>query len=137
MDRKEFFKLLEQAKINCGKTTTDISFDLRMQWSTLKRFENGTSNSNLKKVLDYLRVIGYKIVVTNDSNVYYISNYESLVNWIVYARKNIYSQRELADKINITPITIANVERKTNVISIDNFLKIVDALDWELNIESV
>lgn len=137
MDRKEFFKLLEQAKINCGKTTTDISFDLRMQWSTLKRFENGTSNSNLKKVLDYLRVIGYKIVVTNDSNVYYISNYESLVNWIVYARKNIYSQRELADKINITPITIANVERKTNVISIDNFLKIVNALDWELNIESV
>lgn len=137
MDRKEFFKLLEQAKINCGKTTTDISFDLRMQWSTLKRFENGTSNSNLKKVLDYLRVIGYKIVVTNDSNVYYISNYESLVNWIVYARKNIYSQRELADKINITPITIANVERKTNVISIDNFLKIVDALNWELNIESV
>lgn len=137
MDRKEFFKLLEQAKINCGKTTTDISFDLRMQWSTLKRFENGTSNSNLKKVLDYLRVIGYKIVVTNDSNVYYISNYESLVNWIVYARKNIYSQRELADKINITPITIANVERKTNVISIDNFLKIVNAIDWELNIESV
>lgn len=137
MDRKEFFKLLEQAKVSCGKTTTDISFDLRMQWSTLKRFENGTSNSNLKKVLDYLRVIGYKIVVTNDSNVYYISNYESLVNWIVYARKNIYSQRELADKINITPITIANVERKTNVISIDNFLKIVNALDWELNIESV
>ena len=44
----------------------------------------------------------------------------------VYARKNIYSQRELADKINITPITIANVERKTNVISIDNFLKIVN-----------
>lgn len=137
MDRKKFFKLLEQAKISCGKTTTDISFDLRMQWSTLKRFENGTSNSNLKKVLDYLRAIGYKIVVTNDSNVYYISNYESLVNWIVYARKNIYSQRELADKINITPITIANVERKTNVISIDNFLKIVNALDWELNIESV
>ena len=55
----------------------------------------------------------------------------------MYARKNIYSQRELADKINITPITIANVERKTNVISIDNFLKIVNALDWELNIESV
>lgn len=137
MNRNEFFKLLEQAKMSCGKTTTDISFDLRMQWSTLKRFENGTSNSNLKKILSYLRVIGHKIVLANYSNVSYISNYEALVNWIVYARKNIYSQRELANKTGITPITIANVERKTNVISIDNFLKIINALGWELKIESV
>lgn len=137
MNRKEFFELLEQAKNSCGKTTTDISFDLRMQWSTLKRFEKGTSNSNLKKVLNYLRVIGHKIVLTNDTNVSYISNYEALVNWIVYARKGIYSQRDLADKTGITCITIANVERKTNVISIDNFLKIVDALGWELKIKSV
>lgn len=54
MNRTEFFNLLAAAKEKSGKSTNTVSFDLRMQWSTLRRFEKGGNNSNMKKIFGYM-----------------------------------------------------------------------------------
>jgi len=46
------------------------------------------------------------------------------------------SQRALAKKIECAPLTIANVERKATIISIDTLLKIVDVLGYDIKIEN-
>ena len=45
-------------------------------------------------------------------------------------------QRALAKEIECAPLTIANIERKETIISIDTFLKIVDVLGCTINIEN-
>ena len=61
MNRTVFFNLLAIAKEKSGKSTNTVSFDLRMQWSTLRRFEKGNNNSNMQKIFDYLQVINSHI----------------------------------------------------------------------------
>lgn len=84
MNRTVFFNLLAIAKEKSGKSTNTVSFDLRMQWSTLRRFEKGNNNSNMQKIFDYLQVINSHIQI--DKVVIY--NYENLLTWIIDARKN-------------------------------------------------
>lgn len=132
MDRKEFLNLMVAAKELSGKSTNTVSFDLRMQWSTLRRFEKGTNNSNMKKIFDYLRVIGFCLFLNNTEK---LRNYDELVDWLVAFRTNKYSQRQLAEKIGVAYLTIANIERKATVMSLDTFLKIVDVLDCQISIQ--
>lgn len=132
MNRIEFFNLLAVAKEKSGKSTNTVSFDLRMQWSTLRRFEKGGNNSNMKKIFDYLQVINAYIQIGKVS----IFNYENLLAWLIEARKiHSLSQRALAKEIECAPLTIANIERGETIISIDTFLKVVDALGYVINIE--
>lgn len=131
MDRKEFLNLMVAAKELSGKSTNTVSFDLRMQWSTLRRFEKGTNNSNMKKIFDYLRVIGFCLFLNNTEK---LRNYDELVDWLVAFRTNKYSQRQLAEKIGVAYLTIANIERKATVMSLDTFLKIAEIGDVEIKI---
>lgn len=131
MDRKTFFDLMVAAKEASGKSTNTVSFDLRMQWSTLRRFEKGTNNSNMKKIFDYLRVIDSCLLLNNTKKLH---NYDELVDWLVTFRTNKYSQRQLADKIGVAYLTIANIERKATVMSLDTFLKITEIGDVEIKI---
>ena len=50
MDRKEFCVLMAKAKQESGRGTSDISFDMKMLLPTLRRFEKGEHNFNLKKL---------------------------------------------------------------------------------------
>ena len=133
MNRTEFFNLLAAAKEKSGKSTNTVSFDLRMQWSTLRRFEKGGNNSNMKKIFDYLQVINAYIQIGK----VIIFNYENLLAWLIDARKeHSLSQRALAKEIECAPSTIANIEREETIISIDTFLKIVDVLGYVIKIEN-
>lgn len=133
MNRTDFFNLLAIAKEKSGKSTNTVSFDLRMQWSTLRRFEKGNNNSNMQKIFDYLQVINSHIQI--DKVVIY--NYENLLTWIIDARKkHSLSQRTLAKEAGCDHLTIANVERKATIMSIDTLLKIVDVLGYNIKIEN-
>ena len=61
MDRKEFCVLMAKAKQESGRGTSDISFDMKMLLPTLRRFEKGEHNFNLKKVMEYLLRIKYSL----------------------------------------------------------------------------
>ena len=67
MDRKEFCVLMAKAKQESGRGTSDISFDMKMLLPTLRRFEKGEHNFNLKKVMEYLQVINAHIQI--DKNI--------------------------------------------------------------------
>lgn len=133
MTRNEFCDLMAVAKERSGKTTNTISFDLRMQWTTLRKFEKGTNNSSMKKILEYLQVINAYIQI--DKSVC-INDYDNLVAWMINARKDRYSQRKLAEEIDVTYLTIANIERKATAMSLDIFLKIADVLGHQITIQN-
>ena len=131
MNRKEFHQLLVNAKQESGISTSSISFELKMLLPTLRRFEKGTNNSNMKKIFDYLRVINFYLLLNNTKKLH---NYDELVDWLVMFRKNKYSQRQLAEKIGVAYLTIANIERKATVMSLDTFLKIADIGEVDIKI---
>ena len=104
MDRKEFCVLMAKAKQESGRGTSDISFDMKMLLPTLRRFEKGEHNFNLKKVMEYLQVINAHIQI--DKNI--IADYENLLAWLVDIRKtHSLSQRALAKEIECAPLTLS------------------------------
>lgn len=131
MNRQEFHQLMANAKQESGISTSAISFELKMLLPTLRRFEKGINNSNMKKIFDYLRVIDSCLLLNNTKKLH---NYDELVDWLVTFRTNKYSQRQLADKIGVAYLTIANIERKATVMSLDTFLKITEIGDVEIKI---
>lgn len=137
MDRIEFCNLLVRAKEQSGKSTNTVSFDLRMQWSTLRRFEKGANNSNMKKVFEYMAVIDSCLHIVSDNSDKTILNYDDLINWIIKERKGKYTQRQLAEQIGCAYLTIANIERGATAVSVDTFLKIIDALGYTIKIEKI
>lgn len=131
MNRQEFHQLMANAKQKSGISTSVISFELKMLLPTLRRFEKGTNNSNMKKIFDYLRAIGFYLLLNNTEK---LRNYDELVDWLVTFRTNKYSQRQLAEKIGVAYLTIANIERKATVMSLDTFLKIAEIEEVEIKI---
>lgn len=131
MNRQEFHQLMANAKQKSGISTSVISFELKMLLPTLRRFEKGTNNSNMKKIFDYLRAIGFYLLLNNTEK---LRNYDELVDWLVTFRANKYSQRQLAEKIGVAYLTIANIERKATVMSLDTFLKIAEIEEVEIKI---
>lgn len=135
MTREEFCKLMEQAKTQAGITTNDLSFDMRMQWSTLRRFEKGEHNFSLVKVMEYLRVLHAQLVIYNEKSTVTIIEYSQLIKWLVSARKdNNYSQRKLAEAISISYVMLARVESNKSNLSIDMLLKILEVLGYNIKI---
>lgn len=137
MDRLEFCNILAEAKENSGKTTSEISFAMKMLLPTLRRFEKGEHNFNVKKVMEYLNVINNQLVLISTTNKEVCRNYDEIVLWIKNTREGEFSQRKLAEAIQSSHITIANVERQVSIISIDVFLKIVQVLGYEIKIEKL
>lgn len=137
MDRIEFCNLLVRAKEQSGKSTNTVSFDLRMQWSTLRRFEKGANNSNMKKVFEYMAVIDSCLHIVSDNSDKTILNYDDLISWITKERNGKYTQRQIAKIINISYVMIANIESRKNSLTIDVFLRIIDALGYTVKIERI
>lgn len=137
MNRSEFCKLLAVAKANSSITTTDLSFSIKMLLPTLRRFEKGEHNFKVDKAMSYLSIVKARVLLYKGNKRLYLSSYEDVIAFIKKAREGVYTQRELAQKVGCTHATIANIERNTNIVSIDTFLKILEALGYELKIESL
>lgn len=130
MNRLEFCDLMEKAKERSGTRISDISFQMHMLLPTLRRLEKGQHNFNMKKCIEYLDVIKSKITLGSQE----IHTYDELVETIVNIRTKSYSQRSLAEKIGMSYVSIAHVERHKAVMSVDMFLLIAQALELEINI---
>jgi len=136
MNRQEFCLLMEQAKQKSGKTSSEISFSLKMLLPTLKRFEKGEHNFSLQKVMDYLCVLNADIILTLGSKKNRCKTYGQLVDWLVSARTGNFSQRQLAETTGISYVMIARIESKKSNLTIDIFLKIIEALGGQVKIKN-
>ncbi len=60
-----------------------------------------------------------------------------MIRQVVDARKKLgLTQRKLADKIGVKQQVISRFEREKHIPTLDNFLKILDALGLEIKIEN-
>ena len=134
MDRIEFCKLLNNAKLTSGQKMKDVCFALGLMPIGIYRLERGSHNFNVKKAIDYLGAVGYTIVLSNNNDDFIMCEYSLFVDWLKNARKDKFTQRSLAQKIGYTHVAIANVETFKSVISIDVFLQVIEALGYELKI---
>lgn len=137
MNRLDFCKLMEQAKMASGISTSKISFAMEMLLPALRRFERGVHNFSLVKVIEYLRVVHAKLVIYNDKSSVDITEYNQLLDWVVSARQGRYSQRKLAEAIGISYATLAYVESHKSHLSIDILLKIIEVLGYNIKIKSL
>lgn len=137
MNRLDFCKLMEQVKIASGISASEISFSMRMLLPTLRRFEKGKHNFTLVKVMEYLKVLHAKLVIYNKESTITVDEYSQLVEWVVSARKDSYSQRKLAEAIGVSYVMLARVESHKSSLSIDVFLKIVEVLGYNIKIKSL
>ena len=137
MNRLDFCKLMEQAKIASGIPASEISFSMKMLMPTLRRFEKGEHNFSLVKVMEYLQVLHAQLVIYNEKSTVVVTEYNQLIEWLVSARKNGYTQRKLAEAVGISYVMLARIESNKSSLSIDVYLKIIEALGYEIKIKSV
>lgn len=136
MNRKEFCEQMANAKNSSDITTTDLSFAIKMLLPTLRRFEKGEHNFKLDRAIQYLNILQSNISLTKGNTCLHIKSYEDVISFIKDSRKGKFTQRELAEEIGCKHPTVANIERGSNIVTIDNFLKIVDVLGYTLKIEN-
>lgn len=130
MNRFDFCDMLVAAKEQSGKSTNTVSFDLRMQWSTLRRFEKGVNNPSMKKIFNYLDVVNSVLTVNHKG----FSDANELVEYLVKKRTGKFSQRQLATAIGISSTMVARIESGMSNLTLDVFLKIVDVLGCTIKI---
>lgn len=135
MERSEFCALMIKAKENSGISTSDLSFTIKMQWATLRRFEKGVHNFNMKKAIDYLSILNAKICLINSKKKYVITNYTQLLQWCIESRTGIYTQRTLAEAVGCSYVNMAKIETEKSTMSVDIFLKIAEVLDFNIEIK--
>lgn len=137
MDRKLLCTIVKDIRQKSGVPMKTICAMMDVMPTSIYRLESGASNFNLKLLMNYLNAINAQIVLSSvNSKSALISDYEQFVNWLVQTRTQAsYTQRVLAEKTGITYVTIANIESQKNIVTIDSFLKIVEALEYVLNIE--
>lgn len=135
MNRLDFCKLMEQAKIASGIPASEISFSMKMLMPTLRRFEKGEHNFSLVKVMEYLQVLHAQLVIYNEKSTVVVTEYSQLIEWLVSARKNGYTQRKLAEAVGISYVMLARIESNKSNLSIDVYLKIIEVLGYSVNIK--
>lgn len=135
MDRKEFCSQMAIIRGKSDITTTDLSFAIKMLVPTLRRFEKGEHNFKIDRAIQYLNILNTNICLTKGNSNSYIKSYEDVISFIKEARNERFTQRALATEIGCTYQTIANIERGHSIITIDNFLKIIEVLGYTLKIE--
>jgi transcriptional regulator with XRE-family HTH domain len=136
MDRKQFSELLvkQREQNNIGKN--EMCRLTGFTFVQLQLLEVRPNNFAIKKAIDYLAALHKVIVIYNHRNETTINNVEKFNKWLVNKRKKI-PIRTLAEMAGCSFSAISHAEQGISVISIDVFLKIIEALGYEIKIKSV
>ena len=134
MNRSEFSNLLLMERERKGKSLYFIQQRLGALYHQVKYIETGGHSFNIVKAIDYLKAIDSIIALSNGQNKFSIDDYDVFIDWLKNTRQEAMSQRLLAQKIGCSYAAIANAEVKKCIMSIDMFLKVIEALGYELKI---
>lgn len=137
MTREEFCNIMASVKMQAGLSTTDLAFDMRMQWSTLNRLEKGKTNFSVQKMLEYIKCLKASFYLYNNRKHVEISCYNDILKWVKKCRGTKISQRNLADLIGCSYVNLANVELGKTSMSIDTLLKCVEIFDYNIEIKII
>ena len=135
MDRIEFSQLLIQARANAGLGKNEMCRRTGYTFVQLQLLETKPNNFSMDKAFHYLESIGMVLSIEKDNCRTKLSDIASIATWLKEARKGTYTQRSLAEAVGCTYPTIANIERGSNKVTIDNFLKFANTLGYTIKIE--
>lgn len=135
MDRIEFSQMLVLARERIGLGKNEMCRQTGYTFVQLQLLETKPNNFAMNKAFHYLDSIGMILSIDKDGNSTKLNDIESIATWLKTARNGIYTQRSLAEAVGCTYPTIANIERGSNKVTVDNFLKLADTLGYTIKIE--
>lgn len=135
MDRIEFSQMLVLARERIGLGKNEMCRQTGYTFVQLQLLETKSNNFAMNKAFHYLDSIGMILAIDKDGNSTKLNDIESIATWLKAARNGIYTQRSLAEAVGCTYPTIANIERGSNKVTVDNFLKLADTLGYTIKIE--
>lgn len=135
MNRIEFSQILVQARENAGLSKNEMCRRTGYTFVQLQLIETKPNNFAMNKAFHYLESIEMALFIAKDSCNAKLTDIASIAVWLKAARNGIYTQRSLAEAVGCTYPTIANIERGSNKVTVDNFLKLADTLGYTIKIE--
>ena len=135
MDRIEFSQMLVLARERIGLGKNEMCRQTGYTFVQLQLLETKPNNFAMNKAFHYLDSIGMILAIDKYGNSTKLNDIESIATWLKAARNGIYTQRSLAEAVGCTYPTIANIERGSNKVTVDNFLKLADTLGYTIKIE--
>lgn len=135
MNRIEFSQMLVLARERIGLGKNEMCRQTGYTFVQLQLLETKPNNFAMNKAFHYLDSIGMILAIHKDGNSIKLNDIESIATWLKAARNGIYTQRSLAEAVGCTYPTIANIERGSNKVTVDNFLKLADTLGYTIKIE--
>ena len=133
MNRLNFCSMLEKAREKSGKTTSEMSYDLRMPPQNIRRIERGLFNFRMDRCLNYLNYIGYYIYITNNVEDVAIEKYEDILEWFS-ENKGKSSRPSIASDLGVDRSYIRLIENGQHKISVDLFLKLADMFSFDITL---
>lgn len=135
MDRIEFSQMLVQARENAGLGKNEMCRRTGYTFVQLQLLETKPNNFAMDKAFHYLESIEMTLSIAKDGCSIKLTDIASIATWLKAARNSIYTQRSLAEVVGCTYPTIANIERGSNKVTVNNFLKLADTLGYTIKIE--
>lgn len=137
MDRKTFSNMLVKQRENANVGKNELCRLTGFVFSRLQRIEEAYNNYKISLVISYLRPLNCVICIYNDDINFIIRDKEDVISCIKEMRKNVFTQRKLANKIGVSYVGLANIERGNTECHIDILLKILDVLNYNIKIEKI
>lgn len=138
MNRIDFCNLFLEAKEKSGVSTYNLSFAIKMQYSTLRRLERGVHNFNMKKAIEYFDILGYKICLQQGAKkTVVIYNYKTLLDWYLINRKALYTQRFVAKRLGCSDVNVSKIELGQSTMSVDTFLGLLNIFEFDVYVDVV
>lgn len=136
MERNEFCQMLVKSREQAGISKNEMCRRTGLTFARLQLIEAKPNNFIISKPIQYLNAIGCVLCLVKGSACTLVQTEQDVAMWLKESRKNLFSQRTLAQAIGCSYLTIANIERGKTTITIDTLLKIVNALGYTISIKS-
>ena len=135
MNRQELSSILREHRSKNGVLIKRICAQMDAGANIVNRIERALYNYNCNTLLSYMNAIGVAAKVVYKGSEKYINSPDEIIELVKSIRsKEKLSQREFADKIGVSNVTVANVERGFSRMKIDLLILIINTFGYELQI---
>lgn len=135
MTRQEFCDMLAAMRQKSNKKMTEICAAMGVLPTDIYRLENNYHNFMIDKALAYIKALDAELYLQGENLEVLLNSSADFSSWLKDIRKGLYSQRSLAEKVECTHPTIANIERGATVVRIGTLLKLIEVFGYTIKIE--
>lgn len=125
--------------MNQGIGKNELCRRAGFNFNQLQRLETAFNNFKMELVFKYLNSIGHCIYLqsTRPERLSKIECYDDLFNWVQNKRKESnLTVAAFAEMTGFSPASISNIDNKRQVITVDLFLAMCEAFNFNIQIKS-